>query len=108
MSMTDHLQPIIASDEEIRRHLDEAHIPSLMLALCHLTGDLDVIRGDIQPKMEFLNPDDGLTDADRAYVRDRAAAALARFRDEGAPLHDPTNSELREMLDFLVGAHVAD
>ena len=108
MSMTDHLQPITASDDEIRRHLDEAHIPSLMLALCHLTGDLDVIRGDIQPKMEFLNPDDGLTDSDRQYVRDQAAAALARYRDDGAPLHDPSNSELREMLDFLVGEHVAD
>ena len=108
MSISDHLQPITASDADIRAHLEDAHIPSLMLALCHLTGDVDVIRGDIQPKMEFLNPDDGLTDDQRQSVRDRALAALIDYRDAGKPLHDPSADELREMLDFLIGDHVAD
>ena len=72
MSATEHLQTITASDEEIRAHLETADIPSLMLALCHITGDMSIIRGAINPQMEFLNPDDGLTDSQRQWVRDRA------------------------------------
>ena len=108
MSATEHLQTITASDEEIRAHLETADIPSLMLALCHITGDMSIIRGAIKPQMEFLNPDDGLTDSQRQWVRDRALQAIASYRDAPSPFHDPTASELREMLDFLVGEPVAD
>ena len=108
MSATEHLQTITASDEEIRAHLETADIPSLMLALCHITGDMSIIRGAIKPQMEFLNPDDGLTDSQRQWVRDRALQAIASYRDAPGPFHDPTASELREMLDFLVGEPVAD
>lgn len=108
MSVTEHLQNIKASDEEIRAHLQTAHIPSLMLALCHLTGDMSIIRGEIKPQMEFLNPDDGLTDVQRQWVRERALQAIVSYRDAPNPFYDPTDSELREMLDFLVGEPVAD
>ena len=108
MSATEHLQTITASDEEIRAHLETAHIPSLMLALCHITGDMSIIRGEIKPQMEFLDPDDGLTDAQRQWVRDRTLTAIASYRDAPSPFYDPTNSELREMLDFLVGEPVTD
>ena len=108
MSATENLQTITASDEEIRAHLETADIPSLMLALCHITGDMSIIRGAIKPQMEFLNPDDGLTDSQRQWVRDRALQAIASYRDAPSPFHDPTTSELREMLDFLVGEPVAD
>ncbi len=101
-------EPITASDDELRKHLAEAHIPSLMLALVHLTGDLELLRGDIRPQMAFLSPDDGLTDAQRDTVRERALAALAAHRDAPQAFYMPTAAELREMLTFLVGDQVPD
>ncbi len=108
MSAIENLKTITATDEAIRTHLATAHIPSLMLALCHMTGDMSIIRGDVKPQMAFLNPDDGLTETQRQWVRDRAFAAIARYRDQPDALYDPSDSELREMLDFLVGEPVAD
>ena len=39
--------PISDGDQTLREALEAAHIPSLMNALVHLTGDLDIIRGEI-------------------------------------------------------------
>lgn len=107
MSREETLQNIDLDESGLARVLEEAHIPSLILALVHLTGDLDLIRGDIRPQMVFLNPDDGLTDAQRALVRERAKKVLAAHRDNPRPFYMPTQDELMEMLSFLVGGPVA-
>ena len=99
---------IDADDDQLKAALVDAHIPSLMLALVHLTGDMDLLRGDIRPHMQFLNPDDGLTDQQRGWVRDLALEVLATHRDTPAPFHDLSQAELLEMLSFMVGEPVAD
>jgi len=106
MSREETLEKIDLDDAGIAAALQDAHIPSLMLALVHLTGDLGLIRGDIRPQMAFLSPDDGLTDDQRDSIRQRAAAVLAAHRDAPKPYYMPTQEELKEMLSFLVGQPV--
>ncbi len=104
----ERLQPITADDAAIAEALKDAHIPSLMLALVHLTGDLSLLRGEIRPKSEFLGTDDGLNEAQRQQVRDHALAVLRRHRDQPRPFYQPTEAELREMLSFLAGSPIPD
>ncbi|MCR9277024.1 MAG: NAD(P)/FAD-dependent oxidoreductase [Pseudomonadaceae bacterium] len=102
------LRPIDLDDRGIEAMLEAADIPALVLALVHMTGDLGLIRGDIRPLMEFLNPDDGLTDEQRERVKAQAAAVLAQHRDAPGAFYMPSDAELREMLSFLVGKPVPD
>jgi 4-hydroxyacetophenone monooxygenase len=108
MSAQETLEKIDLDDAGLREALEDAHLPSLILAMVHLTGDLSLIRGDIRPQMQFLNPDDGLTDGQRAAVRSRALEVLAAHRDDPQPFYMPSDAELREMLSFLVGQEVTD
>jgi 4-hydroxyacetophenone monooxygenase len=106
MSAQEKLEKIDLDNARLSAALEEAQIPSLMLALVHLTGDMSLIRGDIQPQMAFLSPDDGLTEAQRATIRSRALEVLASHRDDPKPFYMPTDKELEEMLSFLVGQEV--
>ena len=103
--MQDTLKPIDADDAAIEAALEEAHVPSLINALVHLTGDTSLIRGHIRPTSQmFGDPQGGISDADQAAVRDRALAALIAYRDAGCPAPPPPSAELvKEMVDFIVG-----
>jgi len=108
MAATEPLEKIDRDDAGLKAALADAHIPSLMLALVHMTGDLELIRGEIRPQMNFLSADDGLTEQQRNSVRERARRVLSAHRDNPVPFYMPTNAELREMLSFLVGNEVPD
>ena len=69
--------------------LAEAHIPSLMVALVHLTGNTDHLTEARRPVYEVLGDGQGgLSDADAQAVRDLARAALTDFAN-GKPLPPP-------------------
>lgn len=106
----DHLSPIDADDEFIRQVLNEADTATLMLALVHLTGDMSLLRGDIRPKKEFLNPDDGVTEAQRAEVLERAFSVLVDYRDRSGEvsLFVPQREEILEMLTFISGESISE
>ncbi|MEE8077482.1 MAG: FAD-dependent oxidoreductase, partial [Pseudomonadales bacterium] len=96
---------ITASDDEIRQALAEAHIPSLMCALVHLTGDMGIVRGDIHPVSEFFgDPQGGISEEAQARMRELALQALSDYRDSVGKLPvAPNTKEVSEMVDFLVG-----
>lgn len=100
-------QPVI-SEKELKKALAEADLSSLMLTLVHLTGDMDIIRGDIRPKQEFLNPDDGVSDQQRASVLDKACLIIQEYFRQPKECFVPGEAELREMFEFLAGQKVAD
>jgi 4-hydroxyacetophenone monooxygenase len=106
----DHWQTITASDEEIARALEAAHIPSLLTALVHITGDIDLLRGDIRPSGEFFGDAQcGITPEQQARVRRMAFDALRTYRDGGSA-RPPTPSEDRalEMMSFITGEEIPD
>jgi 4-hydroxyacetophenone monooxygenase len=103
------LAPIPNDDEVLRGALRDAHIPSLMAALVHITGDASPVRGGIQPKNDFLSdPQGGISAADQARIRALAFDALRRFRDGGQRLPPPPcESVVGEIVRFIIGQEVA-
>ena len=103
--MQDSHRPIKADDAAIEAALAEAHVPSLINALVHLTGDASLIRGSARPVSElFGDPQGGISEGDQAEVRARALEALIAYRDAGCPpLPAPPVELVQEMVDFIVG-----
>ncbi|MEQ9004638.1 MAG: NAD(P)/FAD-dependent oxidoreductase [Pseudomonadales bacterium] len=101
----DHWQPVTERDDELEHALTAAHIPSLMCAMVHLTGDPGLMRGDIRPSSEFFgDPQGGLTEAQQARVRAMALDVLRAYRDGGCrrpPV--PDDDTIREMMCFVTG-----
>ncbi len=102
--------PASADDATIREALADAHIPSLMLSMVHLTGDLDILRGDVRPEPVFLSdPQDGISPEHQALIREEAFQRLTAARDQGqAAVDSLTHTQLSEMLEFLMGQPVTD
>ena len=102
-------KPIDADDDTIRAALQDAHIPSLMNALVHLTGDAAIIRGDIRPESGFLvDPQGGISEEDQERVRQRAFEAVKAYRDNGQRLpRAPDAGLVHEMVNFTTGQQLS-
>ncbi len=106
----DHWQKITETDAEIAHALEAAHIPSLMAAMVHLTGDLRLLRSDIQPSAEFFgDPQAGVSPEQQARARAMALDALRAYRDGGCvrpPM--PSEDTILEMMSFVTGEEIPD
>jgi 4-hydroxyacetophenone monooxygenase len=109
MKVREALEPITDDDSVIRQALEEAHIPSLMAALVHVTGDAAFVRGAIRPQSAFFgDPQGGISEEQQADIRERAFDALTRYRDAGHSLPPPPDEKLvGEMVNFMIGADVS-
>src|SRR5438552_12788515 len=88
------------TDAEIAAAVESASIPTLMVALVHLTGDASIIRGSIRPKTPVVGEVQGyLAEEEKATVRALARDLLARFRDRGCPLPPPPAAE--QVLEMM-------
>ena len=96
--------PFDDSDEEIAAALEDVSIPTLMLSLVHITGDLDLIRGDLRPAGLFLNEVQGfMSPEDQQAVRELALPIICDYRDRGCPEPEPLSAEaVGEMMEWLV------
>ena len=108
MTAVDAYPPITATDEELRDALEAAHIPSLMNALVHITGDIDHIRGEIKPIAAlFQDPQGGIAPERQAEARSIALEVLKAYRDGGDQLPPrPSDEAIEEMTDYLIGEGV--
>ncbi|MCY4042147.1 MAG: NAD(P)/FAD-dependent oxidoreductase [Gammaproteobacteria bacterium] len=93
------------SDTQLRDALACAHIPSLMVSLVHLTGDLALIRGDIRPQHGFmLGPDCGISEAHQQHIRDLAFDTIRAFQSRHGQLADLGEDAIVEMCEFIIAA----
>jgi 4-hydroxyacetophenone monooxygenase len=99
------VEPIVETDEEIGRILEEAQVPPLLPALAYATGDLSLLRDDLRPDpLLFGLPQGGLTDEQQAAARRLALEALVRFRDGGCkPAPAPGDDDVLRIMEFAVG-----
>ncbi|MEZ5557918.1 MAG: NAD(P)/FAD-dependent oxidoreductase [Pseudomonadales bacterium] len=99
----DQWQPITATDGDIAAALEQAHVPSLLAALVHLTGDVSLIRGDLRLAPDFFgDPQGGLSEAQQTRVRRMALDALRAYRDGGCERPPaPPGETIRELVDFI-------
>ena len=103
-------QPFTTPDEQIAQALLDVSIPTLMLSLVHMSGDADLIRGELKPAGLFLNEVQGyMSEEDKAAVRKIALEVIADYRDRGCPEPKPIGAELlHEMMQWLVCEPVSD
>jgi len=102
------VEPITEDDAFLEKVLEHAHIPSLMCALVHITGDADLIRGDIRPEISFFGDEQGnITEDDQAKIRALALEALKKLRDGAKLPPPPSQATVSEMVDFIVGRELS-
>ncbi len=102
------LLPIVEDDAFLADALEHASVPTLMMALVHLTGDVGLLRGALRPGSAVpFDVDGGMSAEDKAAVRKLALDALRAYRDRGCTLPPvPAAETIREMMSFLVGTEV--
>jgi 4-hydroxyacetophenone monooxygenase len=99
------IEPIVATDAEIRQALEDSEVPPLLPALAYLTGDLTLLRENLRPDPILLaTPQGGLDEAQVAEARALAFDVLVRFRDgELQPAPPPSEATLLQIMEFAVG-----
>jgi 4-hydroxyacetophenone monooxygenase len=88
----------------------EAHLPALVAALVHLTGDTSLIGRDHWPMYDPFGEvkSGGYSDAAQAEIRAKAKAAIEAHM-AGKPLAPiPTEAVVRQMMDFVAGAEIPE
>lgn len=100
---------ISASDEEIARALQDAHLPSLINSLIHLTGDRSLLETDIRPRPMTIgsNPSPYPPNLE-ASIRERALDVIKSGRDDGFETHDIDNTLVLGMMNFITGVELSD
>lgn len=106
MSQT-HVEPITESDEVIEKALQDAHFPSLILSLVHMTGDTHFLT-ELKPVYEvFGDGQGGLTEDQKMRVKAAALHALSALRDHEATLPPPPSRDLiQKMMNFIAGVDI--
>ena len=75
MALARPVQPITATDDELRDALEVADLPALLPALAHVTGDHSLLRPDLRIDPLLMGEDQGgLTPEQQAAIRERRAA----------------------------------
>src|SRR5580704_9885907 len=93
-------EPFATSDVEIAEALLDLSVPTLMLSLVHMAGDIELIRGRLRPAGLFLNEVQGyMSEDDKAEARALALDVIREYRDAGCPEPAPISAEqLHEMM----------
>ena len=89
MSLARPIEPITASDDELREALAVSDLPALLPALAHITGDLSLLRPELRIDPLLMGEDQGgLTPEQQSGIRSLAVDTLITFRD-GCSIADP-------------------
>ncbi len=96
-------------EREVDDALKEAHIPSLMAALVHLTGDASLLTDENKPVYDFFGDGQGnikpeVQEQVRAVVK-HAWLDYARGKKLPPP---PPHQTIRRMMDFVAGAQIPE
>ncbi|MFN3217323.1 MAG: flavin-containing monooxygenase [Acidimicrobiales bacterium] len=105
MAFAFEIQPITASDEELRAILALADLPPLLPALAHTLGDLSLLDPDLRldPALT-LEEQGGWTAEQQERCRDLAFDALVRYRDAGCPATPPlSDADRHAIMCWLTG-----
>jgi 4-hydroxyacetophenone monooxygenase len=106
----DEIEPITASDDDIRAVLEDAELLPLLAALSYATSDVTLLRPELRPDPN-LNalPQGGLTAEQQREARAVAFEALVCFRDNGSrPAPPPSRDDLVAIMEFAVGGSQMD
>lgn len=102
----DSYAPLEAGDEALRAAVAQTELPPLLAALAVLLDEPALIAPELRPPspmmLASLTPHGGMSEAAVALGRERALAALRRYRDAGSPRPESFDAALVERaLAFL-------
>ncbi len=102
--------PFADDDAALARHIADLSVPTLMLSMVHMAGDMSVLDGLPLPAGIYLNEVQGfMSDEDQQIVRDRALTVISNYRDGGCVLPGSLSADLiHEMMNLLVVQEVPD
>ena len=108
MPVNDAPSPIHADDEIIRKAVDDAELPALLVSLAHVTGDRSLISDEFKPPLRAMptgvEPQGGMPLEVQAKARSMAVEVIKRFRDAGSPPPpDLPSEDLRSLMEYIVG-----
>ncbi len=98
-------------NSELDQALEDAHLPALLMALVHMTGDAGWLRPEWTPVYQPLSPpgDTGLSEEAKADIRTKANVAIEDYVAAGSPkMPSPDTPTLRKMMDFIAGAPIPE
>jgi len=104
----DHAAPAGAAGIDIallRKHLQGADIPTLLMSVAHLTGDLGLLKPEWRPEIDVSGVAvSKLAPATHAEILELCHARLTAFLASGAePPRRPTLDQLHRFGEWLVG-----
>lgn len=114
--LDNQIEPIDASDDEIRAMVASAHLPSflpaLLPAIAHATGVDTLLDDELRPDGTLIRDEtSGLTPEQQNTIRERAVDALIAVRDgelafraDGSPTDD---ERLRRIMSFAIGDEIS-
>ncbi len=105
-------KPFADSDADVRAAIDAAHIPSLLAALIHFTGNADHLDGFPLPVNDPSNIGDeqgGIPADKQAHAKALAFDQLILWRDAGFPrLPRPSPDAVRRAMHYVAGGEVPE
>lgn len=106
MTMTDVPAAPASLPENLDAILQEAHLPTLLMALVHMTGDAGLLSDEMKPVYEMFADAalGGYSEEKQAALRGRAKAAITAYLagDRRLP-PSPSEPTIRRMMDFISG-----
>jgi 4-hydroxyacetophenone monooxygenase len=96
-------------EAQLDEALAQAHLPSLLMSVVHLTGDASLLSEERRPVYEFMLSDGfdgGYAPRIQADLRARAKVAILAHL-QGAPIAPvPDLATVRRMMDWVSGAEI--
>lgn len=93
-----------STNEQIQACLEHAHVPALMCVLVHLTGDISLLRGDIQPHVVPMgNPNQSIPEDAKKKIFSLALDVITKFRDGKTSAQPFDSKDIAEMTNFVTG-----
>lgn len=107
--MSAPIAPITESDDVIKAAIEQAHLPSLIAAMVHITGDTSLVTGEIKPVYDFFGDGQGgLTPEQIASTKAKAFAALNDLRDGKAKIAPLSSDAVHKIMGFVAGAEIPE
>ncbi|MES2536277.1 MAG: NAD(P)/FAD-dependent oxidoreductase [Pseudomonadota bacterium] len=86
----------------------EAHLPTLVMSIVHLTGDTSILQAERPVYGLFDERQRTYSDAAKTLIRQRARAAIIDYAN-GRPLPPPPDSTVvQQMMNYIAGADIPE
>ncbi|MFO1014266.1 MAG: hypothetical protein U1E50_10950 [Caulobacteraceae bacterium] len=92
---------------EIEAAIKDSHLPALMCAITHLTGNTDHLKPEWRPSYVPMSREIGVPEAEQAKMIVFAVDQIEAFLDgKVTPRDDLPESQVRQLMDYITGVDI--